>query len=90
MIPNFKSLQNNKISELPKLKSFANDNLGLNQMMKSVLESIENMKRRSENSGNQYFLLFLLCFQRPSLLGYEDSGLCGKELTTPRVGVCKK
>ena len=52
-----------------KLETFADDKIDLNEKLKPVLGRIENIVRKGENAGYQHFLLFPLCFQRPSHLG---------------------
>ena len=40
---------------------------------------VENFVGKGENAGNQYFLLFPQCFQKPSLSGRQKLRLCSKE-----------
>ena len=57
-------LADDKISGLPKLKSFADDKLNLAQNIKVVFHKIENIVGKEENAGYQHFLLFPQCFQK--------------------------
>ena len=41
---------------------------------------VENVVEKGENAGDQHFLLFLQCFQRPSSSRSKKTGLCGKGL----------
>ena len=45
------------------------DNLKAIKMIIHVLESVENIVRKGENVGYQYFLLFPQCFQKPHVQG---------------------
>ena len=47
----FNSLPNDKISDQSKLKAFADDKLKVIQMVKSVLDKIENIVGKEENAG---------------------------------------
>ena len=38
-------------------------------MLKFALRRVENTVGKGENPGNQHFLIFRQCFQRPSILG---------------------
>ena len=60
------SLPHNKILDFFKLKAFPDDHIHMPQMMKFVFDTIENIVRQRENSGNQHFLLFPQCFQKAS------------------------
>ena len=57
-------LPDDKIADLPKLKSFADDKLNVTENIKVVLDSIENIAGKEENAGYQHFLLFPQCFQK--------------------------
>ena len=58
----FKSLPNDKILDMTKLKAFADDELGLAKMTIYLYDGVENTVGKGGNAGNQYFLLFLKCF----------------------------
>ena len=62
-------LPNNKILALTKLKGFADDKINVTQKMKFVLGRIENIVGKGENTGDQHFLLFPLCFRTVSYTG---------------------
>ena len=54
----------------PKLKACADENKRINvalEMTKFVLDWVENIVGKRENTGYQHFLLFPQCFQKPSL-----------------------
>ena len=38
----------------------------VNEMMISLSDRVENIVGKGENAGYQHFLLFTLCFQKPS------------------------
>ena len=40
-----------------------------------VLERVENIVGKGENAGNQHFLLFPQCFQKPSFSGSLKVGI---------------
>ena len=46
-----------------------------NGKLKLVLGGIENIVGKGENAGNQHFLLFPQCFQKPSLSGLLKVGI---------------
>ena len=52
-----------------KLKAFADDKLNVARMLISLLHRMENTVGKGENAGYQHFLLFPLCFPKPSSLG---------------------
>ena len=62
------SLLNNTILDWSKLKGFADDNLNVSKTMIILICRVENIVSIGEN-GNQHFLLFPQCFQKPSLSG---------------------
>ena len=64
----FRSLPNDKILDLSKLKAFADNNLNVNQKLKVASEKVENIVGKGENAGYQHFLLFPQCFQKASSL----------------------
>ena len=49
------SLPNNRISDLSKFKSFADDKLKVIQIVKFVLDKIEDIVGKKENAGYQHF-----------------------------------
>ena len=65
-----KSLPNDKILDLSKLRAFADDNLNANYKLKFGLGRVQNIVGKGENAGNQHFLLFPQCFQTASSLGF--------------------
>ena len=56
------SLPNDKISDLSRLKAFADDKSNVTQTLKFVLGRVENIVGKGENAGHQHFLLFVQCF----------------------------
>ena len=58
-----------KILDVTKLKAFADDKLYVTKVMISLCDRVKNTWGKGENAGYQHFLLFLLCFQKPSCLG---------------------
>ena len=58
------SLPNDKTLNQTELKAFADDNSNVAQMVIFVFDRIENMVRKGENAGYQYFLFFPQCFQK--------------------------
>ena len=59
-------LPKNKIFDRSKLKALADDKMNMMQNSKFVLGKVENIMGKGENTGYQYFLLFLQCFHEPS------------------------
>ena len=51
------------------MKAFADDKSNVTKKLKFVLGRVGNIVGKGENAGYQYFLLFPLCFQKPSLFG---------------------
>ena len=79
----FYSVRSDKNLDWPKFKAFADDKLNAIEKLKFVfLGNVENMVGKGENAGFQHFLLFPLCFQKPSFFGVVKSRLCDKELKT--------
>ena len=62
-IPN--SFPNDKILDLCKFKELADENINEAKKLKFVSKMIENILGKGENAGNQHFLLFPKCFQKP-------------------------
>ena len=60
------SLQNNKILNWSKLKTFADNKIKVAEKLNSVLGRVENIVGKGENASFQHFLLFPLCFQKSS------------------------
>ena len=58
----FNSLPNDKIVDLSKLKTFADDKLIVTQKLKFALGRVENSVGKGENACYQFFLLFPQCF----------------------------
>ena len=58
---------NDKIIDLSKLKESADEKINIPQNLKFVFGRVENFVGKGENAGNQHFLLFQQCFQRPAL-----------------------
>ena len=69
------SLLNDKILDVTKLKAFADDKLNVARMMFSLFDRVENTVGKGENAGCQHFLLFLLCFPKPSFQGTLKVGI---------------
>ena len=55
---------NDKISDLSKLKAFADDKINVTQKLTFFLGWIENIVGKGENAGCQHFLLFPQRFQK--------------------------
>ena len=71
-----KTLPNNKILDMTKLKALADDKLKIAKLTISLSDRIEkNTMVKGENAVYQHFLLFPLCFQKPSLLGSLKVGI---------------
>ena len=75
------SLPKEKILDLSKLKTFADDNLNVYQKLKFALGRVENIVGKEENAGYQRFLPFHNVFKRLLPLERKKSGLYGKELS---------
>ena len=71
----FNSLPNVKILDRSKLKAFAEDKINVTEILKFVLERVENIVGKGENAGYQHFLLFLQCFQKASYKGSLKVGI---------------
>ena len=65
----FNSLPNNKILDLSKLKTFADDKINVTEKFKFVLGRLENIVRKGGNAVYHHFLLFTQCFQKASYAG---------------------
>ena len=71
----FNSLPKSKILDWSKLKAFADDKINVNEVLKIGLGRLENIVGKGENAGNQHFLLFPHCFQKPSISGSLKVGI---------------
>ena len=60
------TLQNDKILQLTRLKTFAEDKLNIAKTMISLCDRVENTVGKGENAGYQHFLLFQQCFPKLS------------------------
>ena len=65
----FSSVPNDKILDLSKLKTFADDKINVTEKLKFVLERVEHIVGKGENAGQQHFLLFSQCFLKASYTG---------------------
>ena len=74
------SLTNDKISDVTKLKAFADDRINEAQMRISVFDWVENIVRKGENAGYQHFLLFPQCFQKDPSCGRSKSGVVWQKI----------
>ena len=63
-----KSLTDDKILALSKLKEFADNNLSVAQLVQFYYERVENMVGKGENVGYQRFLLFPTMLSKGSFL----------------------
>ena len=63
----FLFLQNDKILDCSKFKSFADDKINVNEQLKFCLGGVENIMGKGENADYQHFLLFPQCSQKASL-----------------------
>ena len=62
------SLSKDKILDVTKLKSFADNKFNFIRMTISLSDTVKNTVGKEENSGYQHFLLFPLCFPNLSSL----------------------
>ena len=69
------SLQNDKILDFSKLTAFADDKINVNEKFKISLGRVENIVGKGEFAGYQHFLLFIQCFQKPSVSGSLKVGI---------------
>ena len=63
------SLPNDKFLAWSKLKAFADDKINVKEILKCCLGRVENIVRKEAIACYQHFLLFIQCFQKPSLSG---------------------
>ena len=76
------SLPNGRISDLSKLKAFADNNLNIIQMREFFLVVGRVIMGKGENTAYQHFLLFIGCFQKFSFLTVTKTTDCiAKELS---------
>ena len=64
-----KPLPNNKILNRTKFKEFADHRTNVTEKLKFVLERVENIFGKGENTGYQHFILFSQRFQKASFSG---------------------
>ena len=65
----FNAFTDDENSTLSKSKTFADDKINVTLIIISIFDSVENMVGKGENASNQYFLLFLHCFEKTSFPG---------------------
>ena len=70
-----KSLPNEKFLEVTKLKAFADKKLSVAKIKIFLFDRAENPLEKGDNAGYQYFLLFPLCFPKPSSFGTIKVGI---------------
>ena len=75
----FNPLPNDKIVDVTKLKTFADNKSNITYKTISLYDRVENTVGKGENAGYQHFLLFPQCFPKPSWR-HKKSGLCDKGL----------
>ena len=78
IFPVFNPFPNDRILDMTKLKAFTDDNLNVAKMMIYLFN-------RVENTGNQPFLLFPLCFQKSCSI---DTFLRTKSVTKKEMNKC--
>ena len=59
----------NKFSDWSILKAFADNKMNETEILKYVLQRVENIVGKGVNAGYQHFLLFQLSFQKASCTG---------------------
>ena len=64
-----KSLPDDKIIDLPKLKALTDDKLNVAQMLELFFNRLENILGKGENANNQHFL-----FSQNVYKGHSPSG----------------
>ena len=67
LVASVNPLPKDKFLDCFKLKAFADDIFNVATMMISGLYRVENIVRKGENAGFQYFLLCPQCFQKLSV-----------------------
>ena len=77
------SLRNDKDLDWSKLKAFADNRIGVNEMMICLSNRIENIVGKGENAGFQHFLLFPQCFQQTSSLRSSKVGIVWERVKIP-------
>ena len=68
----FNCLPNDKILDWSKLKAFEGKKINVAQKMNSIFFKMDNIQGKEENVGYQHFLLFPLCFQKPSVQVWDS------------------
>ena len=76
-------LLNHKIIALSKL-AFADDNFNVDRTVQFLINRLENIVRKTKNTGYQHFLLFSQCFQKNSFQGCYPLMKQSHILRTPR------
>ena len=72
--------KNDQILDWSKWKAIAENKINVNENLKFGLGRVETIVGKGQNAGYQHFFLFPLCFQKPSVSGSSNVGMCGKEL----------
>ena len=73
-MPSFNSIPTDKILDQIKFKALADDKINVTEKFKIVLGREENLLRKGENAGYQYFLLFPKCFEKLPSSGKRKKG----------------
>ena len=60
------SLYQTTFLDLPKLKTYADNQINVTEKLKFVLGRVENIVGKEENAGYQHFLLFSQWYQKAS------------------------
>ena len=60
-------LPNDKILDMTRYKSFADNKFNTAKMTNALFDRVENTGGKGENAGYQHFFLFPQCFPKPSL-----------------------
>ena len=68
-------LPDDKISDMFKMKAFADDKTDVTEKLKFVWGRTENIVGKGENAGNQHFLLFPKSFQKAFFSGLLKVGI---------------
>ena len=63
-------LPNENILTYSEFNALVDDNFNLGPRKEFVSDRLENIAGKGENAGYQHFLLFPLCFQKPSVLKF--------------------
>ena len=62
------------------MKALPDDKINVTLTLKFVSERIVNVLGKGENAGDQHFLLFTKCFQKPFSLGSLKVGIVWKRV----------